>query len=301
MAEITDWNKLKVFYVVANAGSFTNAGAKECISPSSLSRQISALEEEVGAPLFHRHARGLSLSERGEVLFAVASEIFRSIKRAEAIVAADQVKPAGKLTVTCSHAFGSVWIAPKIPDFLKRYPEIKMNLILDDRAYDLGMREADCAVRMWQPKQPGLISNPFVQVNCGFYASKEFCNQYSNIKDFSQIGATPLIAYSGEVTELSLVLNTHIARYRKIGAPNIVFSSNNLRSILEAAIRGVGITALPEYLSKSYENRLIPVLCNEQPPMFQTYFVYAEEMRNVKKLTVFHDYLIECARNNPNL
>jgi DNA-binding transcriptional LysR family regulator len=301
MTEITDWNKLKVFYSVANAGSFTNAGAKECISPSSLSRQISALEEEIGAPLFHRHARGLNLSERGEVLFSATKEIFRSVKRAEAIVTADQVKPSGKLTVTCSHAFGSVWISPKIPDFLKRYPEVRVNLVLDDRAYDLGMREADCAVRMWQPKQPGLVSNPFVQVNCGFYASKEFCEKYPKIEEFSQIGEAPLIAYSGEVTELSLILNTHIARCRKIAVPNITFSSNNLRSILESAIRGVGIAALPEYLSKSYREQLVPVLQNEQAPMFQTYFVYAEEMRNVKKLTAFHDYLIKCARAGSDL
>lgn len=297
MGAIIDWNRLKYFFFVAGAGGFSQAAAKEGVSQSSLSRQISALEEEIGAPLFHRHPRGLILTERGEVLYQAAKDVYKKIICAEGKIGAGDSAPSGRLCVTSTHTFGSMWLASYIPGFIKRYPDIQLDLMLDDQVRDLAMREADIAVRMWKPEDPGLISDPFIKVSCHYYASEEVCEKYGKPKNFKDLNGIPLVAYSGNVPELNRVLNAHVRAAEKTGKARIVYSSNNLRCILFAVEAGLGIGALPSYLSLSQGKNNLTVLNQEPSLIFQTYFVYPEALKNVKKVTVFREYLKNCAQD----
>jgi DNA-binding transcriptional LysR family regulator len=107
-----DWDKLRVFHAVAEAGSFTHAGEALNLSQSAVSRQISALEESVSMPLFHRHARGLILTEQGELLFRTAREVFAKLAMAEGLISESKDRPKGPLKITTTVAFGSVWLTP---------------------------------------------------------------------------------------------------------------------------------------------------------------------------------------------
>lgn len=118
-----DWDKLRVFHAVAEAGSFTHAGENLNLSQSAVSRQISALEESVKVPLFHRHARGLILTEQGELLYRTAHDVFAKLSMAEARIRESKERPSGPLKVTTTVAFGSTWLTPRINDFLERYPK----------------------------------------------------------------------------------------------------------------------------------------------------------------------------------
>ena len=152
-----DWDKLRIFQAVADAGSFTHAGETLKLSQSAITRQIGALEEQLGVMLFHRHARGLILTEQGELLYRTARDMAAKVKTAEALLRANQDKPAGRLKVTTTVGFGSTWLTAQMHEFITIYPEIDVSLVLSDNELDLGMREADVAIRMVMPRQPGLV------------------------------------------------------------------------------------------------------------------------------------------------
>ena len=152
-----DWDKLRVFHAVAEAGSFTHAGETLNLSQSAVSRQIQALEEALTVPLFHRHARGLILTEQGETLNRTVREVFAKLAMTEALLTESRERPAGRLKVTTTTGFGSAWLAPRLRRLLDLHPEISVTLLLDDSDLDLAMREADVAIRMHPPRQPDLI------------------------------------------------------------------------------------------------------------------------------------------------
>jgi len=136
-----DWDKLRIFYAVAEAGSFTHAGDALNLSQSAISRQISALEDSLKVTLFHRHARGLILTEQGEVLHSTARDVFAKLAMTEAMLTESKLRPRGPLKVTTTFAFGVKWLTPRMGEFLELYPDIQLTLLIDDRELDLAMRE----------------------------------------------------------------------------------------------------------------------------------------------------------------
>src|SRR5436305_711307 len=104
-----DWDKLRVFHAVAEAGSFTHAGEALNLSQSAVSRQISALEESLSVPLFHRHARGLIQREKGELQFRTAREVFAKMAMSESLISESKDRSKGRIKITTSVAFGSGW------------------------------------------------------------------------------------------------------------------------------------------------------------------------------------------------
>ena len=174
---VIDWDKLRVFHAVAEAGSFTHAGDTLNLSQSAVSRQISALEEALQVPLFHRHARGLILTEQGEALNRTVREVFAKLAITEALLTESKEKPAGRLKVTTTVAFGSIWLAPRLHEFLTMYPDVSISLLLDDAELDLAMREADVAIRMHPPKQPDLVQRHLMTLQWHICASPEYLKQ----------------------------------------------------------------------------------------------------------------------------
>ena len=114
-----DWDRLRIFHAVAEAGSFTHAGESLNLSQSAVSRQISALEESLKTPLFHRHARGLILTEAGEMLFNTVRDVFGKLASVETQITETRDRPSGLLRITASVAFGSVWLVPRVREFLE--------------------------------------------------------------------------------------------------------------------------------------------------------------------------------------
>ena len=128
-----DWDKLRIFHAVASAGSFTHAGQTLGLSQSAVSRQISALEEEISTPLFQRHARGLTLTDEGELLFSAVGDVLGRLAAAEEALKNVHESPRGALKITTSHGIGSYWLLPRLGQFLAQYPEVELHLIMDDR------------------------------------------------------------------------------------------------------------------------------------------------------------------------
>ena len=287
-----DWDKLRIFHSVAEAGSFTHAGEVLNLSQSAVSRQIGTLEESLKVPLFHRHARGLELTEQGELLYRTAHDVFGKVAMAEAMLVDSLEKPRGELKVTTTVGFGTTWLTPRVREFLDMYPDISLRLLVVDHELDLSMREADVAIRMRAPTQPDLIQRRLITVHYHIYAAPEYLRRYGSPRSIDDLSGHRLVIYGEEAPPPIADVNwlMQVAR-RGDGGAGAVLRINNIYGVLRAVESGVGIAALPDYLARD-NPRLVQVLTGVEGPSFATYFVYPEELRDSKRIAVFRDFLL---------
>ncbi len=288
-----DWDKLRIFHAVAAAGSFTHAGEKLNLSQSAVSRQISALEESVRAPLFHRHARGLILTEQGELLFNTVRDVFDKLAFVESQLAETKERPSGLLRVTTTVAFGSVWLAPRLRDFADAYPDVQVSVRVDDRELDLGMREADCAIRMHPPRQADLIQRHLLSVHVHVFASPEYMKKFGAPKTAADLDKHRIIVYGDDPNppfpNVNWLLEVGTSGGKK-RTPTLMV--NNISAILRAVENGIGIAAFPDYIAQQ-SDKIQQVLPELEGPTYEAYFVYPEELRSSKRIAVFRDYLVQ--------
>jgi DNA-binding transcriptional LysR family regulator len=286
-----DWDKLRVFHSVAEAGSFTHAGDTLNLSQSAVSRQISALEEALQVPLFHRHARGLILTEQGEALNRTVREVFAKLAMTEALLTESKEKPAGRLKVTTTVGFGSIWLASRCQAFLEQYPEVTMSLLLDDGDLDLAMREADVAIRMHPPKQPDLVQRHLMDIHWTVYASPEYLKKFGTPQTPEDLDNHKIILFGGYRPPVEDI-NWLAEAGRRPGNPRrAALEINNLHGMALAIRSGLGIGVLPDYLGRDTEG-LVTVLQDVKAPKVDVFFVYPEELRNSKRVAVFRDFLL---------
>jgi len=288
-----DWDKLRVFHAVADAGSFTHAGEALNLSQSAVSRQISGLEESLNVTLFHRHARGLIPTEAGEMLYRTVHEVFAKLAMVEAKLGETRERPEGQLTITTTVAFGSLWLTPRVKRFLERYPEIELTIIQNDGELDLAMREADVALRFMPPRQPDLVQRQLVTMHYHCFASPEYIKQHGIPQAPEELDQHKIIIYGEKfkppVERMNWLLEAGASPENPKRRP--ILRVNNIYSMYRAVQSGLGIAALPDYFSQEAGN-LVKVLPDLRGPEVTIYFVYAEELRHSKKVEVFRDFLI---------
>ncbi|MCK8785822.1 LysR family transcriptional regulator [Roseomonas sp. NAR14] len=286
-----DWDKLRVFHAVAEAGSFTHAGETLNLSQSAVSRQIQGLEESLSVPLFHRHARGLILTEQGETLNRAVREVFAKLAMTEALLTESRERPTGRIKITTTTGFGSTWLAPRLHRFLGSHPEVTATLLLDDSELDLAMREADVAIRMHAPRQPDLIQRHIATFGWKVVASPDYLKAAGTPQRPEDLDAHRLIVY-GDYRPPIEDINWLADVGRRPGTPRRPsVEVNSLFGILLAVRSGLGIAALPSYLGTDLDG-LTVLLPELKAPRIDAYFVYPEEMRHSKRVSVFRDFLI---------
>src|SRR5271170_6084568 len=272
-----DWDKLRVFHAVAEAGSFTHAGDTLNLSQSAVSRQISALEEALQVPLFHRHARGLILTEQGEALNRTVREVFAKLAMTEALLTESKEKPAGRLKVTTTVGFGATWLAPRLSQFLEMYPDVTLSLLLDDLELDLAMREADVAIRMHAPKQPDLVQRHLMSMHWFVCASPDYLKRHGVPQRAEDLDAHKLILfgdYHMPVPDMNWLADVG----RREGNPRrAVLEVNSTQAMLLAIRSGIGIGAIPDFMVTENPD-LVRVLEDLKAPLVDVYFVYPEEL-----------------------
>ncbi|WP_431304465.1 LysR family transcriptional regulator [Sediminicoccus sp. BL-A-41-H5] len=286
-----DWDKLRVFHAVAEAGSFTHAGETLALSQSAVSRQIQALEDALSVPLFHRHARGLILTESGETLNRTVREVFAKLAMTEALLTEGRERPAGRLKITTTTGFGGSWLAPRLHRFLEMYPEINVSVILDDADLDLAMREADVAIRMHPPRQPDLIQRHVASFGWRIVGHPDYLKRHGIPQRPEELDAHKLIVW-GDYRPPVEDINWLAEIGRKPGqARRGTLEVNSLTGMLRAVQSGMGLAAMPDYMGPELEG-LLTVLPELKAPKINAYFVYPEEMRASKRVSVFRDFLV---------
>jgi DNA-binding transcriptional LysR family regulator len=285
-----EWEKLRLFHIVAESGSFTEAAKRIGGSQSALSRQIQALEQELGAALFHRHARGLALTAEGEELRETARDVTERIDHAERAIQASRAKPSGELRVTSTVSFGSTWLVSHLDEFCTLYPDIRLSLLLSDEEFDLSKRQADVAVRFHMPRQSDLIQRPLATVRQLICASPAYLERFGRPERTTDLDRHRLIAYCAAAPEPLRVANWILT----IGANRPrqpLLSVNNVFAVLQAVEAGIGIAALPTYLIR-FSGQVTPILPQAEGPKLQSFFVYPAELRRSIRVTVLRDYLV---------
>ena len=290
-----DWDKLRIFHAVAEAGSFTHAGETLNLSQSAVSRQISSLEQSLEVPLFHRHARGLILTEQGEDLYLTAHDVFHQLSMAEARLTESKERPEGPLRITTTVGFGSVWLTPRIKEFMDLYPEVEVSIILVYDDLDLAMREADVAIRLTPPRQPDLIQRHLMSLHHNVYASPDYLKEHGMPQSPEDLDNHKIVTFGeqvGDQTELLPSLNFLMEAGRGNKAPRQpVLKVNNIYGIYRAVLSGVGIGALPNYFFEG-SSSLVQILPELHSPDTEVYFVYPEELRQSARISVFRDFLV---------
>ena len=288
-----DWDRLRIFHDVAKAGSFTHAGATLNLSQSAVSRQVSALEDSLSIKLFHRHARGLILTEQGELLFQTVKDVFHKLAVVESQLSETRENPSGPLRVTTTVSFGSTWLTPRIKEFVETYPEVDFHLILTESELDLGMRQADIGIRLTPPRQPDLIQRHLLALNTHIYASPQYIEAHGEPKTPQDLNDHKLIVYGQDmpppVPSVNWLLEAG-ADAKKPRRPAL--HVNNVYGIYRALRSGLGVGSLPDYMIPEDVN-LVKVLPDLAGPTIQAYFVYPEELRHAKRIAVFRDFLLQ--------
>lgn len=293
-----DWDKLRTFHIVADAGSFTHAGSTLDLSQSAVSRQISALEESLDVKLFHRHARGLVLTEAGEMLRNTAGEIFGKLAMVEARLSDSRSTPSGSLRITSPGFLGSTWLVPRIANLKEKYPDLQLTLLMDNRILNLSMREADAAIRLYKPDQNDLLYTSLGKISFHICGSKSYFKKHGKPTAAKDLKQHALIGYPQNVVAPFEDPNW---LFRKANVaiknnPHIV-QINSLFGIFEAVRHGAGLAVLPDYLvkdSKDIETCLDDVTC----PSVEMFFVYSEERKHSTRIQILLDFLTDSAKNS---
>lgn len=290
-----DWDKLRIFHAVADAGSFTHAGHELALSQSAVSRQISALETDLNVPLFHRHARGLILTEQGEVLYRTAHDVFTKLAAAKTRLMDSKEKPSGELRITTTVGLGSVWLTPRIKEFTELYPQISVTLLLEDRELDLSMREADVAIRLRRPTQPDLIQRKLFVVHHHVYASADYIKKYGIPKSIEDLDKHKILTFGQAPGYLTTINWLERAGRSEDNPRPVALRVNNAYGLRRAVQAGVGIASIADYMVTP-ENNLVQIDLPIELPEFDSYFVYPEELKETKRITVFRDFIVSKAK-----
>ena len=284
-----DWDKLRVFHAVAEAGSLTHAGESLRLSQSAVSRQIRALEEDINAPLFHRHPRGLILTGEGEHLYEATKVIHGQVTAARARMQDARDEIGGELRITTTVGFGTLWLAPRLHRFLDVAPELNVDLLLDDRVLDLPMREADIAIRMREPNQSEVIRRPLMDVSIKLYASAGYIERYGAPETASDLEQHRLITYSPDGPQAVEQMEW---MYTRLPKRRGLVTVNNYYGVLQAARNALGVAALPSYMAQD-GGGLVQVAQDLESPHYTVYLVYPEELRGARRISLFRDFMLK--------
>jgi DNA-binding transcriptional LysR family regulator len=210
----------------------------------------------------------------------------------EAQLTESKDRPKGPLKITTTVAFGSHWLAARMSEFIEIYPEIECHLLLLDREVDLSMREADLAIRFSPPRQADLIQRHLMTVNMHIYASAGYIKKHGVPQTTKDLDKHRIVVYGEDVRPPVPDVNWLLRIGYKDGQlRRPAMTVNNVYGVMKAVQSGAGVGALPEFMAASNPD-LVQVLPELTGPQLDAYFVYAEEMRRSKRISVFRDFLL---------
>jgi len=285
-----DWDKLRIFHAVADAGSLTHAGEILHLSQSAVSRQISALEESLDVTLFHRHARGLILTEQGELLFDAAKAITRRIDTAAARIRDSKEEVFGDLRVTTTTGFGTLWLAPRLATLYAAYPDLKIDLILEERVLDIPMREADVAIRMKEPSQADLIRRRLMSVHTRLYATPAYLERHGTPETLTDLSRHRLICQNS--TSFQVSASASLVETLLTNKLKSLLTVNNYYGVLQGVVNDLGIGVLPDYVIEDFPE-IVRVLDDVESNEVPVFLAYPEELRQSKRIAAFRDFVME--------
>ncbi len=289
-----DWDKLRIFLKVAELESISHAAEELNTSQSAVSRTITWLEKTMKIKLFHRHPRGVKLTGAGEVLFKSAQNMQTQLEEAEYLINVEQNKIVGPLRVVSTIAFGAAWLTDAIKEFIDIHPQIEITLsLLDEQAgFDFG--KCDVMISTYPATEDWLIQTQLLKMNYGIFATKSYLDIFGTPTKPEELSQHKLIAF-GQSHLLGSGVNWLLNFGASASRPHKpVFRVNNIYGVYRACLSNMGIACFPKYLGIRF-NDLVE-LFNENSyelPSNIVYFTYPEELKYLRRIKVFKDFLQE--------
>ncbi len=284
---------IPVFVAVVENGGFAAAARRLGVSKSAVSKRITQLEAQLGARLLHRTTRKLSLTEAGERYLIHALEALTSAREAEDAVAQMQRAPHGRLKINAPMSFGRLHIAPLIPEFLKRYPGIEIDMVMDDRVVDLVEGGFDVALRAGVPPDSALIARKLAPCRNVLCASPGYVAEHGRPGEPTDLLAHNCLhfAYFSDAHQWTFIGPGEPVRIEASGN----YQVNNSEALREALIGGCGIARLPTFVAGPdiTSGRLVRLLGQYRMPSQTLYAVFPERRHLPAKVRVFLDFAVE--------
>ncbi|WP_445358454.1 LysR family transcriptional regulator [Microbulbifer sp. ANSA005] len=284
---------IPIFVTVAETGGFSPAAKLLGISKSAVSKRVTQLELQLGVKLLHRTTRKLSLTEAGEHFYEHARVAYKSAKDAQDAVLQLQGEPRGRLRINAPMSFGRLHLAPLIPVFMKRYPEISIDMILDDKVVDLVGEGFDIAIRGGDLPDTSLIARKLAPLKSVLCASPSYLKEFGEPTELEQLSAHNclIFTYSRDVKEWGFIKDNHLHTIEVKGN----YQVNNSEALREALLQGVGIGRLPTFVAGPdiEAGKLIPLFEEYQMPAKSIYAVFPERQFMPAKVRAFIDFAIE--------
>ena len=295
-----DWNRLRTCRVVSEAGSFTKAAAMLSITQSAVSRQISALEQEIGCAIFLRDHSGLLPTESGEQFLAAIERMWEALELGLAQMNEMQEEPSGPIVLTTTQAFGAAWLSSRLIRFHQLFPKLRVTLLFSDESeLNLRQRAADCAIRFKPPKEPGLVRLLVAEYKYGVFGSQKYFETHGIPQGVEDLADHDLIAFSSSLGEEPISdINWLLAAGSQSGVPlKAAVEMNSGYGIYRAVESGAGLASMPFYLSQR-SDKLVEILKDVPRPVIPVYFVYPEELRSSKRIKLLRDFIANEIRSD---
>ncbi|MEO0424496.1 MAG: LysR family transcriptional regulator [Pseudomonadota bacterium] len=286
---LQDWADIRLFLAVVDHGSLLAASEHLSLSQPTVGRRLSAMERRLGLPLFVRTGRRMQLTDTGRAILENARRMEREMLAIERAVEVQSKGLAGEVIITATEGTGTDWLAPELYEFHQRYPEIVLNIHVDNRAMDLVRREADIALRLGEPTGPELIAKRLVTVGFGMYAAKRYLDRSPPIESLEDLREHDFIGLYGSDGKPQLALGDYMA----IDFPlRMVILTNSPSAQLSAAYAGFGVAVL-SHRWVSMRGELVPVLPEITVQETDMWLVTHEELRHSARIRAVSDYITE--------
>lgn len=282
-----DWNDLRYFLSVARTGSTLAASKQLKVSQSTVSRRITAFEEEIGVKLFVRKPSGYELTPRGESVLPDAESVESAILSFSDGIEAESRRLAGTVRLTTVESAANAWVIPAVGLLRERYPEIRVEIMASDQYVDLARGEADIAIRFGpKPTQETLIVRHLIDMLESFYASEEMVSRLGMPEDIADMARYPLVASMDSQSATSRWLAEHVPD------AEIAQRANSLSSIIASVESGLGAAILPCLMGDDIRRlvRLTPPIEELTTP---GWMVTTDEARRQPHIRVVIDFVVE--------
>ena len=294
--------EMEAFATVVDQGGFTDAARKMGISKSAVSKHISSLETRLGARLLNRTTRRVSPTEIGLAYYDRARRMLNDAGEADALVSSMQSAPTGMLRVSVATDFGSMHLSPVLGDFLAQFPDVSVNLELDNRYIEMISEGYDAAIRVGEMEDSSLRARKIAETTICMVASPGYLQRAGRPRRIEDLGAHKLLHYTNQANGAVWKMTSQTGEKRQIRTTGS-FTVNDGQSLLNAAINGLGIAYLPSFLYASAlaEGRVVDVMPELPKETQGIYVVYPPGKFTQPKVRAFIDYLAQTfAREGPD-
>lgn len=284
-----DFNQLHAFYWVVKSGTFSSAAKFLGVPKSTVSRHVSALERRLGTRLIERTTRRAALTEIGMVFFAHCERVVSEVEEAEQAVATHTAAPRGLLRIGAPITFAQEFLAPLLPQFCRKYPDVKLELVMRGGAHDSPKAALDIIINVGRLEDSSLVVRKLGTMKQGIYASAAYLAGHPPPTTVAELANDRLITRNRSPNDMVWKLSGPTGKIVDVRVDPYV-ATGDVMILRHLIVSGIGIGVLPAFLTRN-DDRLVPVLPEWQPQPLDFFALYSDRQLSSPKVRVFLDEL----------